>query len=152
MKILSYSETKHLIACGQVSKKIRRISQDVPWRTVNLEKKIVKTELLEMILSKGCQNLNMSNSTIIGSLSLYEESQLRVLDISKSTWAWPSCSGDIEVLEEILFSCHSLQELKMERLLLTPTMANNICKNGKTLQKLNLKHSVVKIVFCCIAA
>ena len=53
LKILSYAEAKDLINCGQVSKKIRRISQDdTLWATANLEKKIVKTELIEMILRK----------------------------------------------------------------------------------------------------
>ena len=145
LRILRSSETKDLISCGQVSRRIRTISHDSSlWITANLEKKIVKTELLEMILSKGCQNLNMSNSTIVGSLSLKEVSQLRVLDISKSNWAWPPCSGNLEGLEQILFSCCSLQELKMECLLLTPAMAISICKNGKTLQKLNLNYSVIK--------
>ena len=139
LKILRSSETKDLISCGQVSRRIRTISHDGSlWITANLEKKIVKTELLEMILSKGCQNLNMSNSTIVGSLYLNEESQLRVLDFSQSNWALT----DIEVLEEILFSCHSLEEIRMKRVLLTPTIAINICKNGKTLQKLNLNYSV----------
>ena len=139
LKILRSSETKDLISCGQVSRRIRKISHDISlWITANLEKKIMKTELVEMILSRGCQNLHMSNSTIVGSLNLNEESQLRVLDISQCNWSWPLCSGNIEVLEKILFSCHSLQELKMERLLLTPAMAISICKNGKTLQKLNL--------------
>jgi hypothetical protein len=32
----------------------------------------------------------------------------------------------------------------MENICLTPTIAINICKNSKTLQKLNLNHSVVK--------
>ena len=50
--------------------------------TANLENKIVKIELLEMILSKGCKILNVSNSTIIGSLSSEMKSQLRVLDLS----------------------------------------------------------------------
>ena len=145
LKILRSSETKDLISCGQVSRRIRKISHDGSlWITANLEKKIVRTELLEMILSKGCQNLNMSNSTIVGSLSLKEESQLRVLDISKSTWTWPRSTENIEDLEKILFSCRSLQELKMDCLLLTPAMAISICKNGKTLQKLNLNYSVVK--------
>ena len=144
LKILKSSETKDLISCCQVSQRIRKISHDASlWVIANLEKKIVKTELLEMILSKGCQNLNVSNSTIVGSLSLNEKSQLRVLDFSQSNWTG-ACSGNIKVLEEILVSCHSLQELKMERLVLTPKMAINICKNGKTLQKLNLNYSVVK--------
>ena len=83
LKILRSSETKDLISCGQVSRKIRRISHDNSlWKTVNLEKKIVKTEFLEMILNKGCQILNISDSTIIGSLILSKASQLRVLNFS----------------------------------------------------------------------
>ena len=64
LKIFSYSETKDLIICGQVSKRIRKISHDGSlWMKTNLEKKIVKAELLEMILGKGCKNLNIYNST-----------------------------------------------------------------------------------------
>ena len=141
LKILSYSEVKDLISYGQVSKRTRNISQDSSlWVTANLEKKIVKTELLEMILSKGCQKLNMSNSTIIGSLSLNEESQLRVLDISQSNLGFDE---NIKVFEELLLLCRSLQHLEMKGLPITPKMAVSICKNGKTLQKLNLKHSFV---------
>ena len=52
LKILSYAEAIDLINCGQVSKKIRRISQDgTLWATANLEKKIVKTELIQIILT-----------------------------------------------------------------------------------------------------
>ena len=143
--ILKNVETKDLISCGQVSRRIRKISQEGSlWVTANLEKKIVKTELLEMILSKGCKILNISDSTIVGSLTLSKESQLRVLDFSQSTWAWPPCTENIRVLQKLLFSCRSLQSLEMENVCLTPTIAINICKNAKTLQKLNLNHSVVK--------
>ena len=80
LKILSNADLKDLISCGQVSKRTRNISQDGSlWVTVNLEKKIVKAEFLDMILIKGCKNLNISNSTIIGSLSANMEYQLRVL-------------------------------------------------------------------------
>ena len=85
LKILSFSETKDLIGCGQVSKRIRRISHDgTLWVTANLEKKIVKTELLEMILSKGCRSLNLCYSTILGSLNSNTKSQLRVLKLRQS--------------------------------------------------------------------
>jgi hypothetical protein len=100
LKILRNLETKDLISCGQVSQRIRKISHDGSlWMTTNLEEKIVKTELLEMILSKGCQILNISNSTVIGSLSLSKGSQLRVLDFSHLNSAWP-CTENIGVLEE----------------------------------------------------
>ena len=137
LKILSYSEIKALICCGQVSKRIRKISRDNSlWVTVNLEKKIVKTELLEMILSKGCMILNIINSEINGSLSSNIKSQLRVLNLSQSTWA--QCEEYMEFLEELLFSCCSLQYLAMDGLQITTKMAESICKNGKTLQALNL--------------
>ena len=145
LKILGYSETKHLITCGQVSKRIRRISLDGKlWLTANLVKKIVKTEFLEMILVRGCKSLNISNSTIVGCLSSNTESQLRALDLSQPAWTgtWPDlqvyCKETIDVTEALLSLCCSLQHLNMEGLLLTRRMADSICKNGKTLQVLNL--------------
>ena len=105
LKLLSYSETKDLISCGQVSKRIRRISRDSKlWVAANLEKKIVKTELLEVILKKGCRILNLCHSTILGTLSSNIKSQLRVFNLSQPV------EGNIAALEEMLFSCSSLQE------------------------------------------
>ena len=95
LKILSYSETKDLISCGQLSKRTRNISRDRSlWVTANLEKKIVKTELIELILGKGCNILNLSNSTIVGHLSSSIKSQLRVLDLSQSAWGFPAKVDD----------------------------------------------------------
>ena len=83
LKILRSSEIKDVISCGQVSWRVRKIRHDGSlWMTANLEKKIVKTEFLERILNKGCQILNISDSTIIGSLILSKASQLRVLNFS----------------------------------------------------------------------
>ena len=150
LKILSYLELIYLIKCGQISTRIRNISQDSSlWMTVTLKKKIVKNDLLEMILSRGCQTLNISNSTIVGGLSSNVKSQLRVLYLSQSEWEaqeWPAkvyYDENVEVLEDLLFSCCSLQHLEMEGLCITPKMALSICKNGKTLQVLNLNHSYV---------
>ena len=155
LKILSFSETKDLITCGQVSKRIRRISHDgTLWVTTNFKKKIVKTELLEMILGKGCRILNLCHSTILGSLSSNIKSQLIVLKfLSQSEES--VCENTMDVLEELLLSCCSLQHLVMEDVFLTPKMAGSICKNGKTLQTLNLSGSYLdetdlpKIIKCC---
>ena len=141
LTILGYSETKDLITYGQVSKRIRRISHDGKlWVTASLVKKIVKTELLEMILTKGCKILNISHCTIVGSLSSNVTAQLRSLDLSHSAWTRKGFDykENIVVFEELLFSCCSLQHLKMEGILLTNKMGVSICKNGKTLQVLNL--------------
>ena len=161
LKILSYHEAKHLVSCGQVSKRIRRISHDgTLWVTANLENKIVKTELLEMILQKGCRNLNLRNSIILGSLNSSTKSQLRVLKLRQSKdLRWPAfnkycdceresycdCYGNTNFIEALLFSCSSLQYLVIEGVLLTPKMAESICKNSKTLQILNLNRSDLDI-------
>ena len=116
--------------------------------TVTLEKKVVKTELLEMILSKGCMILNIIDSKINGSLSSNIKSQLRVLNLSQSAPRWTDwhCAEYINVLEELLFSCCCLQYLAMDGLRLTPKMADSICKNGKTLQILNLNKCNIQIL------
>ena len=149
LKILSYFELKDIISCGQVSKRTRSISKDNSlYVTTNLQNKIVKIELLEMVLSKGCKILNLSNSNIVGRFSSNIKSQLRVLNLSwfaSTGVGWPtqaSCTENIEVLEELLFSCYSLQHLKMRGIFITPKMAVGICKNGKTLQILDLNYSV----------
>ena len=120
LKILSYSEIKDLISCGQVSKRIRRISRDgTLWLTANLVKKIVKSELLELILSKGCKILNISNSTILGHLSSNIKSQLSVVNFSKPLCKCNEvdgcdCDENTGILEELLFSCCLLQHLVLE--------------------------------------
>ena len=154
LKVLSYSEPEDLITSGHVSKRFRTISHDSSlWQRVNLSKKVVKTEFLEVILSKGCKSLNLSESTIINSFSiyqnhwpsfllfagarrehsivspLYQNSQLRELDLSGIE--------DVEASEEILASCNFLEKLKM-LWTLTSKMAASICQNCKTLQILDL--------------
>ena len=95
----------------------------------------MKTELLQMILCKGCNILDISNSTIVGSLNSNIKFQLRVLDLSQSGMAslygYGPCTKNFEVLEESLFSCRSLQHLEMEGLILTPRMAASIARMAK---------------------
>ena len=111
------------------------------WRQIL---RIVKTDLLEMILNKGCKILNISNSTIVGNLRPSMESQLRVLNLSQAAQAFCGpCTENIKVLEQLLDSCRSLQQLEMEGLFITPSMAISVCKNGLTLKKLNLNYSFV---------
>ena len=144
LKIVSYSETKVLLICGQVSKRIRRITHDQSlWLKVILHTKIVKTELLEMIISKGCKILVLINCTILGSLSSNMKSQLEVLYFYQEAWTAPLayCAKNIDVFEELLVSCCSLQHLAIGNLGLTPKMVASICKNGKSLQILNLNYS-----------
>ena len=152
LKILSYADVKDLISYGEVSKRTRNISQDSSlWVTANIKKKIVKVKLLELILIKGCKILNIYNSTIVGRLSSNLENQLTVLKFSQFSWGFPRrglpdpvCHKEnIDILERLLFSCSFLQSLEMRGLCITSKMAVSICKNGKTLQVLNLDNSFV---------
>ena len=155
LKILSYQRAKELISCGQVSTRIRKISHDgTLWTTANLEKKIVKAEFLEMILGKGCRNLNLCHSRILGRFSSNLKSQLSVLKWFQTPFQ-PECECNIincncvddkedetqYVLEELLSSCCSLQHLVIEDVFITLKMMVSICENGKTLQTLKLNKS-----------
>ena len=138
-----------LLSCGQVSKRIRRISHDDSlWLEIYLRKKIVKTEFLETILSMGCKNLALFDCTILGSLSMPIESQLR-------SFEWKGYEENIEVLEKLLASCDSLEILILQAMTLTPKMAASICQNTKTLEVLHFFDSIgdelsfLEIFKCC---
>ena len=157
LKVLSKTEPKDLISSGQASKRLRTISYDKSlWQRVNLSGKKVKPELLEVILNKECKTLNLSNTTILGSLSLvYQKSKLKDLK-SNLTDLNLSISGEnIQVSEKILATCCSLEKLVIERLEITPKMAASICQNGKSLKILNMYDSISdqssysKIIKCC---
>ena len=107
-----------------------------------------------MILSKGC------NSIILGSLNSDPKSQLRVLKLRQSKdLGWPAfnkcCYCDCEsfcdcyentgFIKALLSSCSSLRHLVIEDVFLSQNMAESICKNGKTLQILNLNRSDLDI-------
>ena len=101
----------------------------------------MKTELLEIVFEKGCRILRLHNSTIIGSLSSNLRPQLRILNFSQPATDEENWKNS-KVLEELLYSCCSLQSLEMEGVLLTPKMVEGIWyKNRKTLQRLNLNFS-----------
>ena len=91
---------------------------------------------------------------IVGSLSSNIKSQLGALVLSQSSWTrkWSGmqayCKENIDVIEKLLSLCCSLQQLKMEGLMLTSNMAASICKNGKTLQVLNLSCRSELLYYC----
>ena len=108
LKVLSYTETVDILRCGRVSnRRIKTISNDNSlFQTVNLSNRCLKAKFLETALNNGCKSLNLSGSSIWGSLNLIQNSQLRNLDLSY-------CNG---VLEELLATCHSLQTLSLKGL------------------------------------
>ena len=95
----------------------------------------MKTDLIETVLNKGCKSLNLSDSSIWGNLRLIQNSRLRKLDITNCR------ASPYDVIEELLASCHILQNLSLKGLQLTPRMVTSICKNSQTLQVLKLYYS-----------
>ena len=136
LEVLSYTEIADVLKCGQVSKRIRTISNDNSlFQTVNLSGKYVKTDLLATVIDRGCKSLNLSDSSIRGNLSVIQNSKLRKLDITNCR------ASPYDAIEELLASCHSLQILSLKGLPLTPRMVISICQNSQTMQVLNLYYS-----------
>ena len=83
LKVFSHTETADILRCGQVSKRMRNISNDNSlFQRVNLRNKIVKTDFLVTLLNKGCKSLNLSDSALWGDLTVIPKSQLGILDLS----------------------------------------------------------------------
>ena len=133
LEVLSYTEIADILKCGQVSKRIRTISNDNSlFQTINLSEKHVKIDFLGGLLNKSCKSLNLSDSSIWGNLSLIQNSRLRKLDITDCR------ASPFDIIEELLASCHSLQILFLKGLKVTPKMVASVCQNSQTLEHLNL--------------
>ena len=137
LKVFSYTETMDILRCRQVSERIRTLSNDNSlYQTVNLCCKYVKTDILEIVLNKGCKSLNLSDSYIFGYfLSLIQNSQLRELNLS-------NCKANSDVLENLIVSCYSLN-IELKGVELTLKMVARIVQNRQT-STTNLKNICTK--------
>ena len=132
LKVMSNLSVEELIQWGQVSKRIRNISHiNSLWQIVDLYEKKVSTDFVKMILSSGCKYLSLTYCILVGKLSLKKPSNLRGLDLTY-------CSASIDVGEELLASCNSLETLFLTEFGLTQRMINSVCKNSKQLKFLTL--------------
>ena len=65
LKIFGYFDTKELIRCAQVSKRIRLICYDETfWRKINLYKKTISLPFLEQILENGCKYISLCDACL----------------------------------------------------------------------------------------
>ena len=96
LDVLGYLNIKELIYCGQLSKRIREISNDETlWQAMNLylepwkdcSRNKVPAEFLHMVISNGCKYLSLNREQIAGvgpkqgGLKLNEESSLIYLKL-----------------------------------------------------------------------
>jgi hypothetical protein len=140
--ILRNLDKNDLIQCGYVSKRFRDISYDQTlWQKVNFRYQSVSVGFLNFVLNNGCKNICLAEAKMFvlqkqklkGPLSLNKVIALKYLDLS-----WSKINKNI--LETLLESCFSLQELSMGNLTLSSQMISSIChQNGQSLRLLDLR-------------
>jgi hypothetical protein len=146
LKILDYLHIKDLIRCGQTFRRLRfAVHDESLWKKVNLSnKRTVPAGLLQLILERGCEYLNINDRIshrIVGNLTPTQTTKLKCLNL-----AWKYEIRDIrafqrnaEVSEELLRSCSFLEKLELYCVSLNSDSGLNICtRNGKTLKILRL--------------
>ena len=105
LRVFTNLETRNLIQCSLVSKRFRNISCDISlWQKLDFSDMKLSTQLLKIILNRGCMDLDLNSAELTGNLYMEKTSQLRKLDLS-------FCKTSQEVVENLLASCHSLQKV-----------------------------------------
>ena len=132
--VFSYFKIQELLRCSRVSKRIKRICHDKSlWKKIDLSNTKVKAEFIKAILENDCENLNLEDTQIVGSIQLSKTSKLMYLNLTTFDYEFPS------VHHEILLSCCSLQKLMLECDCKSNTALQKFCsKNGQTLRSLNI--------------
>ena len=136
LNIFSFLDIKGVLRCGQVSKRLRAISNDqCLWLKLNLHGQEVPYGVIEKAIQNGCEYLNLGYSIVYGGKKSEVPWKLKYLEISQS--------GDLEDLMDldqgVLENCHFLQKLAVENLALDSDGIEQICQNGETLQILSLE-------------
>ena len=128
--IISYLDRvdiKDILSTAQLSKRMRDICFNIStWEKMNLFKKKVPSEFLQIVIESGCKYLSLYRTEITGSLKLIKASDLKYLDLTY-------CNADQEVIEKILSSCHFLEKLSLHNIVLNSKTVDSIFMNGQTL-------------------
>ena len=136
LKVFALLKQKDLLHLAQVSRRTSVISKDWSlWKSVCVSSmKKVTTFFLQQVIDRKCKFLNLESAKVEGNLNLRGHSELEVLEIS-------NCEASDGVLEELIGSCHSLEQISTLNLTITSVMLRNICEqNGRTLQLLSMNH------------
>ena len=139
LKIFSLLDIKGVLQCGQVSKRLRDISNDHSlWSMLNLSGRQVPYGFIEKAVKNGCEYLNLGVSFVHGGggKKTGDPWKLKYLEMSQSD-EQDECAQ--EVPEGVLQNCHFLQKLAVDNLTLYSREIEQICQNGKTLRVLSLQ-------------
>ena len=136
LNIFTFLGIREILKCGQVSQRIRAISNDESlWLQLNFFEGHVPYGLLEKAVQNGCRYLSLAFASLVGGENSEMSLNLKYLEMSQNSDDGP---GTIEVHKGLLKNCHSLQKLAMENLGLESEDTNHIGKNGQTLEVLDL--------------
>ena len=153
LEILRYLDSRDVIFCGHLSRRIRLISQDESlWQKINLCWQTIPIGFLQMVLNNGCKYLNLAHASIHGCLKLKSLSKLTYLDLTNNRHVvrqYDSGESFRKILliqnnsEELLGSCQSLKKLSMNYLRFSSieqheNMKSIFQENGKSLKVLNI--------------
>ena len=147
LKIFTFLDIREIFKCGQVSQRIRAISNDESlWLKLNFYEGHVPYELLEKAEENGCKYLSLAFASLYGGENSKLPLNLKYLEMSQDDIE-PGFPGFNEVHEGLLKNCHSLQKLAMENSILKTKDIGQIGKNGPTLKVLNLANSGLSIPY-----
>ena len=133
LKMFTFLDIREILKCGQVSQRIRAISNDESlWLQLNFFKGYVPYELLEKAAENGCRYLSVAAACLYDGENSKMPSNLKYLEMSQHEYE------RYEVPPGLLKNCHSLEKLAMENVTLDSKHVKLIGKNGQTLKVLNL--------------
>ena len=141
LKVLGFLDTKELLLCGQVSQRLRAISNDGSlWRKLNLCRgQDVPYGFIEKAARNGCQYMSLDASNI---LNLSEKSEspfnLKYLIMSQKFSVLMPILPNCQESPTMVQNCNSLQKLSLANLSLDSDDIQYIRQNGQTLQVLDI--------------
>ena len=140
LKIFSLLDIKEILKCGQVSQRIRAISNDESlWLQLNLGYGDIPYRFLEKAFENGCIYLSLDCAHLNGVVNSKIPLNLKYLVLSQdSNINARTKKTTLKVPKGLFKNCHSLQKLAMENLILDFEDIKQIGKNGQTLTILDL--------------
>ena len=137
LKIFSLLDIKGILKCGQVSKRLRTISNDQSlWLKLNLSGREVPFDFIAKAVENGCEYLDLGSTWVKGGKKSGLPWKLKYLEISKYDYCDPELAR--EGLEKVLQNCHLLQKLAVDDCILDSDEIEHICQNGNTLRILSI--------------
>ena len=136
LNIFSFLGLKGVLQCGQVSKRLRAISNDqCLWSKLNLHGQEVPYGIIEKAIQNGCEYLNLGYSIVYGGKKSEVPWNLKYLEISQAE----DLEWDPEVPKGVIENCHFLHKLAVDYFKLDHIEIEQICQNGETLKILSLE-------------